>query len=155
MATFGITGSMAGVLVMNPNNALYRKPILGVLLIVLFSIYHTRVSAQHKDNFVRIARIVVDSAQLDAYNAAVKLHAETAVKAEPGVLMLYAVSEKKQPNHITVFEIYADQAAYETHIKTPHFLEYKATVATMVKSLELVDVTPISLESKWKKSRRK
>ncbi|MFT3675449.1 MAG: antibiotic biosynthesis monooxygenase [Chitinophagaceae bacterium] len=71
-----------------------------------------------------------------------------AVQKEPGVLMLYAVAEKQQPTHITVFEIYASRAAYESHIKTAHFLKYKATVEGMVKSLELIDVTPIALESK-------
>jgi hypothetical protein len=32
----------------------------------------------------------------------------------------------------------------------PHFLKYKATVQDMVKSLELIDVIPIALESKTK-----
>jgi len=147
---FGVIGSMAGTSVMNPHSTIFRKTLFSTLLMLLFSFYMI-ASAQHKDNFVRIARIVVDSAQLDAYNEALKLHAGVAVKEEPGVQMLYAVSEKKQPNHITVFEIYADQSAYESHIKTAHFLKYKATVEGMVKSLELIDVAPIALESKLNK----
>lgn len=139
---------MAGIPVMNLHNSISRKTLLSTLLAVLFSFYYSIASARQTDNFVRIARIVVDSAQLDAYNAALKWHAEVAVREEPGVLMLYAVSEKKQPDHITVFEIYADRMAYESHIKTPHFLKYKTTVEKMVRSLELIDVTPIALESK-------
>jgi len=139
---------MAGIPVMNLHNSISRKTLLSTLLAVLFSFYYSIASARQTDNFVRIARIVVDSAQLDAYNAALKWHAEVAVREEPGVLMLYAVSEKKQPDHITVFEIYADRTAYESHIKTPHFLKYKTTVEKMVRSLELIDVAPIALESK-------
>jgi quinol monooxygenase YgiN len=62
--------------------------------------------------------------------------------------MLYAVYEKEHPNHVSVFEIYANVDAYNLHIKTPHFLKYKATVQDMVKSLELIDVMPIALEKK-------
>jgi quinol monooxygenase YgiN len=87
---------------------------------------------------------------LDSYKSALKEHAEAAVKVEPGVIMLYAVYEKDHPTHVNVFEIYADVEAYKTHIKTPHFLKYKDTVKDMVKSLELVDVVPIALESKLK-----
>ena len=62
--------------------------------------------------------------------------------------MLYAVYEKNNPTHVNVFEIYANEDAYKSHIKTPHFLKYKAMVQDMVKSLELVDVAPIALEAK-------
>ena len=105
-------------------------------------------SAQNKMNYVRIAKLVIDSTRLSAYNDALKEHAETAVRVEPGVLMLYAVYDKQRPTHVTVFEIYADVPAYESHIKTAHFLKYKAAVQDMVRSLELVDVVPIALEAK-------
>ena len=107
-------------------------------------------SAQDTTAYMRIARIVVDGAQLENYKTALKEGMETAVRTEPGVLSLYAVYEKDQPTHVTVFEIYADEDAYKLHIKTPHFNKYKTTVASMVKSLELVDVAPIALEAKPK-----
>ena len=103
---------------------------------------------QSSSQYVRIAKIIVDSAKLKEYNAALKEHAEVAVKVEPGVIMLYAVAEKLQPTHVSVFEIYASVEAYQTHIKTPHFLKYKSTVQDMVKELQLVDVIPIALEGK-------
>ena len=40
-------------------------------------------------------------------------------------------------------EIYADRAAYESHITTPHFRKYKEGTLDMVLSLELVDVVPL------------
>jgi len=105
-------------------------------------------NAQEKKPMIRIARIVVDSVRLTEYRAALKEGIETAVRLEPGVLTLYAVYDRERPTHITVFEIYADEAAYKLHIQTPHFLKYKETVKDMVKSLELVDAVPIGLESK-------
>src|SRR5688572_7956548 len=73
---------------------------------------------------VRLAKLVIEPAHVDAYKAALQEEVEASVKLEPGVLTLYAVSEKDRPTHFTILEIYADRAAYEKHIKTPHFLKY-------------------------------
>jgi len=108
--------------------------------------------AQDKNLVVRIAKLQIDSFQLEAYKAALKLHAETAVRVEPGVLNLYAVYEKDNPTHVTVFEIYANEDAYKSHLKAPHFLKYKTSTKEMVKSLELIETVPIALETKYKNS---
>jgi quinol monooxygenase YgiN len=65
-----------------------------------------------------------------------------------GVLSYHAVADKSDPSTITILEVYADSAAYQTHILTPHFLKYKETVKDMVKSLELVDLTVIGFVRK-------
>jgi quinol monooxygenase YgiN len=102
---------------------------------------HTeKAMAQQKQQMVRLAKIEVDPAQLLAYNTALKEQMAAAIKLEPGVLTYYAVSDKTNPAHITILEIYADTNAYQKHILTAHFKKYKATVAGMVKSLELTDV---------------
>ncbi|HEU0065101.1 MAG TPA: putative quinol monooxygenase [Flavisolibacter sp.] len=106
------------------------------------------IFAQLNNPYVRIAKIVIDSSQLDGYKMAVKEHAQAAVKAEPGVIALYAVYDKDQPTHVTVFEIYADKNAYEQHIQTSHFKKYKSSTLNMVKSLQLTDVIPIALQEK-------
>jgi quinol monooxygenase YgiN len=115
---------------------------------LLFVTTGNRAIAQERKPMVRIARIVVDSAHLGQYSAALKEAIETAVRVEPGVLTLFAVYDKEHPTHVTVMEVYADEAAYHTHLQTPHFLRYKETTKNMVKSLELVDAIPIGLETK-------
>ncbi len=124
------------------------KNILIVFLMAVFS--STSVLGQQSNLVVRIAKLRIDSAQLESYKAALKEHAETAVRVEPGVLALYAVYEKNNPTHVTVFEIYANQEAYKAHLQTAHFIKYKATTKDMVKSLELIETVPIALESKLK-----
>ena len=99
--------------------------------------------AESDAQMVRLAKLVIDADQLEAYKAALKEEIEASVKLEPGVLTLYAVTEKAQPTHITILEIYADRAAYEQHIKTPYFLKYKTGTAQMVKSLELTETVPL------------
>lgn len=128
---------------------MFRTVYIILILVMAFS-FTNRVSAQNKSNYIRIAKLVIDSTKLEDYKKALKEHAETAVKIEPGVIMLYAVYEKEHPTHVSVFEIYADEEAYKFHIKTAHFLKYKTTVQDMVNSLQLIDVMPIALESKGK-----
>jgi len=125
------------------------SPRIIILSIGLLALAATnRVTAQEKKPMVRIARIVVDSARLMEYRAALKEGIETAVRVEPGVLTLFAVYDKDHPTHVTVMEVYADEAAYHAHLQTPHFIKYKKTTKDMVKSLELVDAIPIGLETK-------
>jgi quinol monooxygenase YgiN len=108
------------------------------------------VLAQENKQVVRLAKLVIDSAHLKAYMVLLKDGIETSVRKEPGVLTLYAVAEKTRPTQITILEIYASQVAYESHIKTPHFLKYKNGTKAMVKSLELVETIPLITSMKIK-----
>ena len=114
-----------------------------MFLITIFSVVFSNVSAQEKKQIVRLAKLVIDSARLEDYKALLKEGIETAVKVEPGVLTLYAVSEINKPTHITILEIYADADAYKSHIQSPHFIKYKTGTKDMIKSLELVETNPL------------
>ena len=92
---------------------------------------------------VRLSKITVDPARLVGYNAFLQEEIEASLRLEPGVLALYAVAAKEAPGQVTILEIYADRAAYESHITTPHFRKYKEGTLDMVLSLELVDVVPL------------
>ena len=101
-----------------------------------------------KQPLVRIAELEIDPGQLPAYTDALKEEIETSIRVEPGVLSLYAVSVKNQPNQVRIFETYKDQAAYESHLQTPHFKKYKAGTQGMVRSLKLIETEPILLGRK-------
>jgi quinol monooxygenase YgiN len=111
-------------------------------------------TAQEKGQMVRLAKLVIDSAQLESYKGFLKEEIETSLRVESGVLTLYAVSEKEKPTHITILEIYKDVDAYQAHIKTPHFLKYKTGTQNMVKSLELTETVPLVPEVKVNKKKK-
>jgi len=111
--------------------------------LVLSHLFAQTVFGQHDRQKVRLARLVIDSTQLEPYKALLKEEIETSVRVEPGVITLYAVSENDKPTHITILEIYASEEAYKSHIKTPHFLKYKQGTASMVKSLDLAEGLPL------------
>jgi len=112
---------------------------LAILLFFCCSI----ISAQGKTQMVRLAKLVIDSSQLESYKAILNEEIETSVRVEPGVLSLYAVYEKDYPTHFTILEIYADTAAYKAHLQTPHFLKYNTGTKDMVRSLELIPAGPL------------
>ena len=107
-------------------------------------------SAQEGKQIVQLAKLEIDPAQLDAYKAALKEGAETALRVEPGVLRLDAMAEKENPAHITLVEVYADEGAYQAHLQSPHFVKYKTGTKEMVKSLELVRMAKLFPEIKGK-----
>jgi quinol monooxygenase YgiN len=98
--------------------------------------------------FVRLAELDIYPAQLESFKSAITEEIETAVRIEPGVLALYAVSEKDNPSRVIVFEIYTDADAYAKHLETPHFKKFRATTDKMVKSRKLLDTVPIVLGAK-------
>jgi len=123
--------------------------LIVISLLLTFGLYNN-VSAQDNTQMVRLAKLIIDPAQLENYKAALKEEIDTSVLLEPGVLTLYAVSEKENPTHITILEIYADEDAYHAHIQTPHFTKYKKGTMHMIKSMELAESIPLIPEMKIK-----
>ena len=127
------------------------KSLKIILVLMLMQFTSQNVTAQEKGQIVRLARLVIDSIHLESYKVFLQEGIETALRVEPGVLTLYALSEEEHPTHFTILETYASAEAYQAHIQTAHFKKYKATVEHMVKELELIDVIPIAIQSKQKK----
>lgn len=92
---------------------------------------------------VRLAIIEVDTTQIDKYNNFLKEEVDASIEKEPGVITLYAVAEKQNPERVTLFETYADSSQYRSHLTTPHFQKYKQGTLQMVKGLALIEMQPI------------
>lgn len=122
-----------------------KKLILILNALIIMLLVCKNISAQNQSPIVRIAKLQIDSLQLESYKAILKEEIETSVRVEAGVLNLYAVADKKNPTSITVFEIYLNQEAYLAHLQTPHFKKYKTETKEMVKSFELMETVPIVL----------
>jgi quinol monooxygenase YgiN len=104
--------------------------------------------AKDSNRLHRIAKIKVDAKQLEVYTSLLKEQMNSAIKEEPGVLSYTAVADKKDATSITIFEVYANVEAYQSHIQTPHFKKYKEAVKDMVLSLELIDTDVVCLAKK-------
>src|SRR3954467_10726433 len=114
--------------------ALRSRAVRAVLVAACSLCVVTRgVADEMKAQVVQIAKLEIDSAQLESYRAALKEEVETALRVETGVLTLHAMAEKETPSHITLLEVYADEDAYKAHLQSAHFLRYKAETKEMVK----------------------
>ena len=123
-----------------------------ILAIALFS--SATVSAQNPEMLIRIAEIEIDSAYSKQYNELLAEEARASVLLEPGVIAIFPLFQKENPTQIRILEIYANQDAYESHLKTAHFLKYKNGSIKMVRSLKLIDMKsldPLSLPEIFKK----
>jgi hypothetical protein len=84
-----------------------RGPIEATIELAQVAAMGEAMAQQH----IQIAEIEVDPTQLESYKSAVQEQIEAAIRLEPGVLVLYSVSNKDNPTHVTVFEIYGDRDA--------------------------------------------
>lgn len=124
-----------------------------LLLVFCTSCSISRVEKKEWDvdnMLIRIAALTIDSAYIDEYINLLQEEAAASVAVEPGVICIYPMFVKENPNQIRLLEIYLNQEAYEAHLKTPHFLKYKNSTLHMVESLELIDMESIDKRSMQK-----
>ena len=127
---------------------------LGILLLLAVSLncFGQETNMEKKDvgkgeMMVRIAELEIDPNAINEYLNILKEEAEASVRLEPGVICIYPMYQKENPTQIRLLEIYANKAAYESHLQTSHFKHYKETTLKMVKKLKLIDMQAIDPES--------
>lgn len=96
--------------------------------------------AQDDSLMVRIAEIEIHPDQVARYTAILKEEARASIEREPGVITIFPMFQKDHPTQVRILEIYASRKAYESHLRSPHFLTYKTSTQSMVASLKLVDM---------------
>ena len=70
--------------------------------------------------------------QEDAFRARVQLHRDTVLANEPGCQQFTVMIPRDHPNKVFLHEVYADAAALEHHMSSPHMQVYREESAPMV-----------------------
>ena len=96
---------------------------------------------------VRLAEIEVYPEHLQEYLKFANEVDRLSVELEPGVVCLFPMQSAEDSTQIRILEIYASEEAYQSHIKTEHFLKYKQGTLHMVKSLKLPTMKPLDPET--------
>lgn len=123
-----------------------------ILIIVILCISCGQKEERH-ENFnsdkmmIRISEIEIEPEFLEEYLSILKEESRASVELEPGVISIYPMYQNENPTEIRILEIYMDRKAYEAHLETPHFKDYKTTTFKMVKSLKLIDMKAIDGEA--------
>ena len=101
----------------------------------------------YKTMIVRLAEIEVYPEHLQEYLKFANEVDRQSVEREPGVICLFPMQSAEDSTQIRILEIYASEEAYQSHIKTEHFLKYKQGTLHMVKSLKLPTMNPLDPET--------
>ncbi|UIR57707.1 antibiotic biosynthesis monooxygenase [Sphingobacterium sp. SRCM116780] len=127
---------------MNMQRNLYK---IGFVLITLLTglFANNKAIAQKKDMLIRISEIEIYPEHLTAYKVILQEEAEASMKLEAGVVAIFPMYQKEDSTQIRIVEIYNGNKAYQSHLKTPHFLKYKTMTLKMVKALKLIDMDAI------------
>ena len=75
--------------------------------------------------------IAVVPEQLDAFLAATEQNA-VASRDEPGIARFDLLSDRADPTHVVLVEVYRDEAAAAAHKDTAHYQRWRDTVAPMM-----------------------
>ena len=82
------------------------------------------------------------------YDAVGKHNIQTSIANEQGTLAMYSVKRKDNPNMAYMVELYANDAAYQTHRATPHFQHYLRDTGAMIADKTFYEIAPSELGNK-------
>ena len=74
--------------------------------------------------YIIISPIQIKPENKEQYVKALVDVARESVNTEPGCLRLDVIQDANDPNRVWVYEIFKDDAALQTHMKLPFFIEF-------------------------------
>lgn len=107
-----------------------------------------RVMHAERTPIVRLVQVTLKPGAEKTFRRIVVDEMEQAMDKEPGVLAMYAASQKGQSELWYFLEIYTNDSAYEAHRQTPHFQTYIKETASLVKDKKMTEMDSRVLFSK-------
>ena len=126
---------------LRPIRAIGASLALLVTLWVLSTVRGDEALAQSAHPYVNAVDVDILPGQIDNYLAALQENGAASVH-EPGCRDFIITVSQKDPNHVFIFEVYDDTAAFEAHRQSDHFKKYAATTKDMIAKR---DAHPLSL----------
>ena len=78
--------------------------------------------------YVIVAPIQIKEGHRKAFIEAMLDDAKGSVNNEPGCLRFDVIQDGADANRIWLYEVYVDKAAFQAHLKAPHFIKWRDTV---------------------------
>ncbi|MDO4879805.1 MAG: antibiotic biosynthesis monooxygenase family protein [Capnocytophaga sp.] len=119
-----------------------------ILFITLILLGFVPLQAQNTQKMkIRLAEISIVPEYKDIYLQKAKKVGALSVEREAGVICIFPMVMQDNPLQVRIIEIYKDEAAYQQHIQSAHFLEYKNSTLKMVKDLKLIEMDALDPEA--------
>lgn len=106
-----------------------------------------RAAAQSAAPYINAVDLDIVPAELEKYKEAIKENAAATVK-EPGCRQFDVLVLAGNPNHIFLYEVYDNEAAFQAHRASDHFKKYAALTGTMVAHRDSRPMSPVAFNSK-------
>ena len=85
---------------------------------------------------------------LDPFIALIKENARKSLAEEPGCHRFDVLVQRGVPDHILLYEIYKNRAAFEVHLKSRHFAEFNSASAPYVNDKKVMEYEYVNDEGK-------
>jgi (4S)-4-hydroxy-5-phosphonooxypentane-2,3-dione isomerase len=95
--------------------------------------------------YINAVDIAVVPGTIENYLAAIKEVAAATIKTEPGCSEFDITVSRKDPNHLFIFEVYDNAAAFDAHLKTDHYRKYAAAAKDIVAKRELYPLSSVAM----------
>ena len=83
--------------------------------------------------YVLFVEVEILPGQFDACKAMMKKNARAARETEPGCLQFDVIEDLNDAAQVRFYEVYKDEAAFQTHQQTAHFKEWVADGVPLLK----------------------
>lgn len=82
---------------------------------------------------------------LEAFMEAMRINAAASVRDEPGCLVFDVLRDRSDPERVWLYEVYIDEAAFEAHMRTPHFLASRPLVEPLILRQDCIEADALAL----------
>jgi quinol monooxygenase YgiN len=82
--------------------------------------------------FVILVDFRIKPGQMAAFRRLIDENARVSVRDEKGCSRFDVCADRKDPDRILLYEVYDDRAAFDLHLKTPHFATFNEASAPLV-----------------------
>jgi len=82
--------------------------------------------------FVIVVDFKIKPGEMQAFRRLIDENAKASVKDEPGCGRFDVLANRKDADRVLLYEIYDDRAAFDAHLKTPHFAVFNDASAKLV-----------------------
>lgn len=97
---------------------------------------------------IRIFEMLIRPESVQKFTELGKHNIRQSVNTEQGVLGMYVMTDKTDPNKFYIVEAYADETAYQAHRASPHFQAWLNGAKEMIVSRKMIETNPVVFGSK-------
>jgi autoinducer 2-degrading protein len=128
-------------------NAMLKTMLWGAA-IVSTSVLMSIAGAHADPLYVNAVDIDVVPGKIENYLAAIKEVGAASIKSESGCSEFDITVSQKDPNHLFIFEVYENAAAFDAHLKSDHYKKYAATAKDVVAKREVHPLSSVAMMKK-------